>query len=133
MNSIKVNLTIYVPGAKMVSEQECSKNSKNKKNAFDRTKYDVNFLKLRFEENGKFKSETISFLTRKSIPALQNINITDEAYKYYISSEVPPSFPKEKGKFIWTQMSKKQRLQYHLEDIANALGGKIKSFVVFED
>ena len=150
MNDIKISLTILVPGAKMLSEQECSKKLKKQllitkgKNAGkpakdkngnpiyikelvpDTTKCDRHHLKVKDKEG----SETITFFTRKSEMVKQVINMPTETYKYFVSNEVPAGFFPIKN---WRALSKKQKLEWHTNNIAEGLQGVVESYVVFED
>ena len=57
------------------------------------------------------------------------INISDEAYQYMISTEVP-SFS---TKSAWNKMNKEQKLIAHLNEIASNLGGKLIDYTVYPD
>ena len=93
----------------------------------DWSKMDTESVNIRnFETN---KTEKIVFHTRQCRPAQQVINITKESYNYMISSECPEKMSQS----LWKSMSKKQRLEYHLNLTAEALGGKLLSYTVFED
>ena len=181
MSDVKVNLTIIVPGATMMSEQECSKQLRkpviNKKGKYagkqardkkgkllwyyekvpDLTKYDKNELKVRSSEK-KGETEVLTYYTRKCREARQVINISQEAYDYFISSEVPYGYHAPKSfkpyspikshmdrktkKWIdgtpievqaWRVASLEQRLEWHLNSIAESLKGKVASYKVFND
>lgn len=75
------------------------------------------------------KTEKIVFHTRQCKPARQVINISEESYNYMISSECPDRVQQS----FWKNLSKKKRLEYHLNLTAEALGGKLLSYTVFED
>lgn len=123
MSEIKVNLSITLQGRVLMSEQECSKNPNN---------YDYHSMVVETGYNKKTKKSTtdlIKFRTRKSIPATQSINISKEAYEYYISNECP-DFSKPK---YWQSMSKKMRLEAHLAEITKGLKGISFTYQVFED
>lgn len=113
MRDIKINLTMYVPGASFGSEQEYSKllkkpiivkNGKYKgKQAIDKNgnllwkfvtvpdldKMDRHELKIR---NGVGPLEPIVFYTRKPQSAKKVVNLAKEAYNYFISDEVPQGY-----------------------------------------
>ena len=74
-------------------------------------------------------SEIITFNTRKCKPATQSINICKEAYDYMTSKECPAW--SKIG--TWSQMKPEQRLESHLQRIAEHLGGTVISYKVFED
>lgn len=65
----------------------------------------------------------------KTKDAKQVIKLSREAYNFMISSYCPENF-KSKN---WSQMSKKTRLETHLKEIAEALGGKMLSYQIFDD
>jgi hypothetical protein len=92
----KVLLSIYVQGAKLLPQSVCE-NTEN---------CELNHLKL-----GK---HTLSFLTRKSEKAVIKTKITDEAYAHMVSTSYPIGCSPVK----WKQMSKKQRLEAHLLNMA---------------
>lgn len=112
MNDIKVNLTILVPGANMMSEQECSKQLKKPviiqkgkyagKQARDKKGNPLwhYVTSLDFEKHDRHDivvesyqgRELVTFYTRKSRPAKQSINMTTGAYDYFISNEVPQGY-----------------------------------------
>ena len=76
----------------------------------------------------KVDKETIHFKTRNCIPAVQNINISKESYMYMIKE--CPSFIKPKD---WARMGKIKKLEAHLKDIAEAVGGTLLHYHIFED
>lgn len=69
------------------------------------------------------------FKTGKTKDAKQVIKLSKEAYNFMTSNYYPVNF-KSKN---WYQMSKKARLETHLKEIAEALGGKMQSYQIFED
>lgn len=168
MNDVKVNLTIALPGRTMLSKQECLKQLKTPKvikkgkyagqqmrdkegnllyvykNVLDLDKHDAQSVKVKVlnPDTDKMESEVIHFFTRKCIPATQTINISLEAYNYYISDEVPfdfvaPETFKGKGasrnKSAWKRMNKKERLEWHLKEISASREGTMMSYIIFND
>lgn len=178
MDDIKVNLIVLVPGATIMSEQECSKQLKkpviNQKGKYtgkqakdkqgnllwkyetgkDLSKYDKHHINVETKE-GK---ESITVYTRKCRYAKQSLNITNDAYKSFISKEIPSGFHAPKGfkpyapvksgvnkdtkKFIegipmdtqaWRSMSNIERLEWHLQSICENMNGKLGSYHIFED
>ena len=117
----KVTLTILLPGSQMYSNKECEEN----KELLSNNSLELSYLK----NSGKFVRETIHFSTRKSRPAKQVINLCNEAYEYMISKEAP-WFVKPG---LWVQLSKKARLEKHLENITQSLGGVNYTYNVLED
>lgn len=181
MSDVKVNLVIVIPGATMMSEQECSKqlrkpiiNKKGKhagKQARDKkgnllwhyervpdiSKYDRHDIRVAPTKKGE-KAEVITYYTRKFRGIRQVLNLTQEAYNYFISSDVPPGYraPKNfkpytsirshldrktkkavEGTSIeaqaWKASSMKERLEWHLNSICESMGGKMDSYTVFND
>lgn len=145
MTEIKVNLSIVLQGSVMFSKDECLKTiqkeveRKNKRTGKtykktinikveDPDKMDSHSMKVTEYVNKKPVSEVISFTTRKTKPAIQSINICKESYDEMTSSECPYwSKPK-----IWNNMSKKDRLEAHLQRIAEGVGGVSYTYKVLE-
>lgn len=122
MSEIKVNLNLTLPGSVLLSEQECSRNSK-KKDCYDYFRMEVGDAK------GKNK-EVINVAVRKSKTVKQNIKLSKEAYDYMTDKSVCPN-PKLKKE--WEKYSINQRLQYHCGQIAEALGAIGFTFEVLDD
>ena len=118
-----------LPGATMWSKEECLKTTQEViklKNGRKKTitkvvedwdKMDSHSFKV--SESGKAKPETIVFHTRKCKTATQSLNMNKDAYEYMTRGECP-SFAKPKD---WARMSKKQRLEAHLNNTVEQLGG----------
>lgn len=141
MMDIKVSLNIVLPGAVMFAKQECLKQLTNYvttksgkkiigsvKTVEDSDKLD--FHSMTVEDSKTKKSERISFSTRKSRPASQQLNISKVAYEYMISSEMPSWFENPK---LWSQFSKKQRLEAHLKRTTLHLNGVSFTYEVMPD
>ena len=126
MLETKVSLTIVVPGATMISKQECLKQLEN--NVEESLILNHSVITVYDKDNKN--QEVLHIKTRKCIPAKQSINICKDAYEAMTSSEIPY---KVRNKSEWFAMSKKQRLEKHLDDIASHMGGVVESYVVFED
>lgn len=124
-NVTKISLTINLEGGTLVrkSEPEVIKYTVTAKDIEPSKKW-----------RGKDGLKVVSKGTHKHYslvakPASQHINMTEEAYKYMISSECPYwSKPK-----VWNNLSEKERLEAHLQRIAEHLGGTVISYKVFED
>ena len=86
--TIKINLTILLPGRGMVSKG-----------------------------NAVLKS------------AYQNIKISKEAYLHFIGEDKPYNYKSSS----WKASKKSQRLQWHLKEIAESLGGKIGEYTILPD
>ena len=123
MNDVKLRLSLYVPGAQMLSSQACEENATEN---YDKMKIEV---KTSISGKKKSKTEVITVSTRKSRLIRQNINLTSDAYQYMISKEVP-YFSTHKQ---WGNMSRKERLKSHLDRIAENFNAKNYSFEILDD
>lgn len=125
MNVIKITANFELPGGTMFGKETCQKSPK------EYTEYNYLIVEDRVKKGKKIevKREKFKFFTRKSIPALQVINMSEEAYQYMISNEVP-SFS---TKSVWNKMTEKQRLIAHLNAIAAYLRGKLVDYTVYPD
>ena len=141
---IKVSLTVELPGAIMWSKEECLKTThKVIEKKTKAGKIYKKTIKVRVEDWDKMEKHTvrvtdingtnpeiIAFHTRKCKPATQSLNISKEAYEYMIDKDSCPSWSKP-GK--WVAMSKKERLESHLQRTVAHLGGISYTYQVFED
>lgn len=139
---VKVSLTMELPGAIMWLKEECLKTTHKviekktkagkiykktiKVKVEDWDKMDEHSIRVA----GGFKPQVITFHTRKCKPAAQSLNISKEAYEYMIDKDSCPSWSKT-GK--WAAMSKKERLEAHLQRTVEYLGGTSYTYQVFED
>lgn len=125
MNVTKLTANIELPGSVMFGKGACQKSPK------ELTEYNCLIVEDRISKGKKleYKKEKLTFFTRKCIPTLQVINMSEEAYQYMISNEVP-SFSNRNS---WMKMSKEQRLAAHLNETAASLGGKLASYCVYPD
>lgn len=183
MNDVKINLSIVIPGATMMSEQECSKQLRkpviNKRGKYagkqardkngnllwyyesvpDLDKYDRHHFTIGLNHNEpNSKPEVITYFTRKSREARQSINMSNEAYVYFTSSEMPYNYKAPKNfkpyrpirshkdrktkKWVegmpieqqaWKVLTPVQRLEWNLNNVAESLGGVMESYTVFND
>ena len=85
---------------------------------------------MRVTDNNGTNPEIITFHTRKCKSATQSLNMSKEAYEYMIDKDSCPSWSKP-GK--WAAMSKKERLEAHLQRTVEHLGGVSYTYQVFED
>ena len=139
--SIKVNLSIVLPGSTMLSEQECSKQlkdtiiKKGKKKIITKTVYNKennteNRIFLDYKDNNGIRHrEPLFFMTRNTIPCKKSINISKEAYDYMVSAECPAW--EKIGE--WKQLSRIKRLTSHMQRICDNEGGISFEFQIFED
>lgn len=143
MTSIKLSLSILLPGSTMFSKQEClkqlTKPVKNRSGKVVRKKgkiltktYTVpdfdkhDSFTLKIEQKGK-APEQIRVFTRKSKPARQIINMSEEAYQYMTSKEQPAEF-----RGTWNALTIHQKLLWHCNRIAASLGGIVENFQVLD-
>lgn len=174
MSNTKVNLTILLPGSTMMSERDCSKEVKrpviNKKGKYagkqkrnkkgelvfetalvpDPEKCNHYSIKVSYKDDKtkKMVTEFLHFNTRGYKTAKQSLNISEEAYDYFIGNEVPDGyrFPKEfkpnkallkKGISVssqaWNSQSQKEKLEWHLRRICESRGGRLADYTVFND
>lgn len=143
MSEIKVSLTIALRGSTMFSKEECLKTIQKVIERKTKTgKVYKKTIEIQVEDWDKMDKHTmqvtgpngsdpeiITFHTRKTKPATQSINICKEAYDYMTSKECPAW--SKIG--TWSQMKPEQRLESHLQRIAEHLGGTVISYKVFED
>lgn len=116
-----------VPGAQMLSSQECEKNPKES--------YDITKLRVR-NGRGKNSTELITIATRKNKTAKQSISITKEAYDYMVSDEFSSeiySLLHKYPKHVWLKMTPKQRLEAHLSIIAESFNAIGFTYEVLDD
>lgn len=118
-NTVKVNLSIKLPGSVMLSQQA----AENTPNSFNEFKIEVSGPK------GKNR-EVLAIQTRKSVPASQSLNISKDAYDAMVDVGLCPYWCKAG---TWAGMDNKMRLETHLKRIAEGLGGTSFTYQVFED
>lgn len=137
MSNIKISLSLLVPGAVMLSSQECEENPEKS--------YDKHSLLIEHTKGqGKHKKavrETINYRTRKQRLITQNINICEEAYDYMLSTPTSKKYAKpvklnKNGEVIqrvWDTMSIQNRLKAHFDLIAHDLGAESYSYEILGD
>lgn len=127
MSEIKVRLSMTVPGAGMLSSQECEKNPKES--------YNVTKLLIK-NGKGKNSTELIKVATRKNKTAKQSISITKEAYDYMVSDEFNSNCSSllfKYPKHVWLKMTSEQRLEAHLSIIAESFNAIGFTYEVLDD
>lgn len=138
MNDIKLRLSLCVPGAQMLSRQECLKNPKE---SYDISKMTIE-TKVKDGKRIKVKKEILTIRTRKSKMVKQNINITTDAYYHMVSSsEIPTSkYARVVGTkgdgtpiSLWSTMKPDQRLKVHLDLIAEHFNAAGYTYEVLDD
>lgn len=120
VTDIKVSLTVALPGRTMVSKEESLKNPMLLTKEVVKI-YDVKTNRI----------NNVNIFTRVTKPASQSLNICSEAYKKMISSSTPLKY--EGTSHQWNKLNRNDRLLWHLENIAQELGGVIMSYEVFPD
>ena len=125
---VKLSLSIKLPGSVMYSQEAAKALEQQGLAGFKKHSLVVEMHK-RMGKKVKVDKETIHFKTRNTIPAVQHINISREAYYYMIGKDCP-SFMKPKD---WSRMSKVKRLEAHLQEIAESRGGTVLHYHIFED
>lgn len=123
MSEIKISLSLELQGGTMLSEQECSGNSKKKKDCYD-------YFRMKVEDDKGKNKEVIIVPIRKSKTIKQNIKLSKEAYDYMISED---SCPVSKSVKEWRRLTKNQRLQYHCKLIAEHFGAIGFHFEILDD
>ena len=118
MKKIKqLNLTITLRGRVLLSEQECSKNSKTSYDHFNLRVFD-----------GK-KSETLYISTRKSHTAFRVMHFSPDQINYMLDTPVSGFPPKH-----WKHLPLNQRIDLHCKNIAHDLQGINYKFTLdYED
>lgn len=125
MIDVKVNLTIALQGSTMISKEESLRYSKQLGQYVpDYEKHDHFTIEV---NSSKSKgTEILKVMTRKTKPARQVIQLSEDTYKYMIGSTSPY------GAEGWSNKSAKQRLYWHANQIAEALGGTLESLTIID-
>lgn len=128
----KLSLILILPGGTLVSQQV----AENKPEEFTEEQKIV----LRNYKSKKNKEpEVVAFKTRKSLPARQVLEMSQEAYEAMLETSTSSKYnkvvAKSKGRPIrvWDTMSEDARIRKHCELIAHDMGAIDFSFNVFED
>lgn len=100
-----------------------------------KVKYSLSKKDLYPEYSGKdaqkiVKRGTFELKEYDKVPVHQSIKMTKDAYDYFTGKERPSWVPK---KYDWGQMTKKQRLEMHLQRTCEYLGGKSFTYSILED
>ena len=118
MIDAKVIVSITLPGRIMFNQKEAEAfEEAQPSSGFDKHK------KIAENLNNKDK-KVIYYYTRKCKPAYQSVNLTKEAYLYMIDKFSCPE---------WHTMSKKERLESHLQRLTEHLAGTSFTYTVFVD
>lgn len=119
LDSIKASLTISLQGRVMVSKEKSLVNSDS---------FTIETVSVYDTKKKNYWHYKVPI--RKTIPAKQVINVDYSCYQQYL--QTPPDF-KKYPKPVWAQMSKKERFKANAEFTAEALGGKLIEFTIYED
>lgn len=122
----KISVSISLPGRVLMNETECKANN------------NYRIEKIELWNPKKKKREIITTSLRGSIPAKQVINLNGDSYKYMtakssIRKEDSKNTPSFSTPAIWFQLSKKERLKAHLQNIAESLGGTLLDYTILDD
>lgn len=125
MNEIKVSVSIVLQGSTLFTQEEAETLEKEQPNSGFKKHTQV-------VENPKNRKdrETIHYQTRKCRPASQSVKLCKEAYFHMIDKSACPGWEKVSK---WATMSKKERLESHLQRLTEYLGGTSYTYKVFED
>ena len=134
----KISLSLLVPGAGMLSSQECEK--KPPQESYNEQKMLIKYTKGK----GKFQKEVKKLLvvkTRKQRMVSQNINICEEAYRSMLDTPTSTKLAKpvkfnrhgDVVKRVWDGLSEDERLKHHFDLIAHDLGAISYSWEVLGD
>lgn len=137
MTELKVSLSFFVPGANMLSSQECDKNPKKN---YNEDKMLIRFTKGKGKHQ-KEREKPLIIRTRKQKLAIQKLNICEEAYKYMLSTptSVKLSRPTKRNKDgdvierVWDTMSVHERLKKHFDLLAHDFHAVSYSYEILDD
>lgn len=125
MNEIKVSVSIVLRGSTLFTQEEAETLEKKQSNkGFEKHTQVVE------NPNNRKDRQTIHYQTRKCRTACQSIKLYKEAYLYMTSKSSCPEWEKINK---WSSMSKKERLESHLQRLTEHLGGISFTYKVFED
>jgi hypothetical protein len=143
MSTSKIRLSIILPGSVLLSQEEtCKLQTRTVKTNSGKPKVEngkivteevlipdkSKFSNFEIKVMDKGKPETIKVSVRKSKPATQVISLSEEAYENFID----PTYTPYKFKGVWKALTDNQRIQWHCQQIAEAMGGRLDSFVVLD-
>lgn len=143
MSTTKIRLSIALPGSVMYSQEETCKlqnvavkTDSGKAKIKDGkvvtepvllpNKHRFHHFEVKVMDKGR--PEVLKVSVRKCKPATQVINLCEEAYEEFINPNIMPY----KFKGVWRGLSDTQRVQWHCQQIANAMGGELESFVILD-
>jgi len=121
MTTIKLNLVVFIQGIKTFSEAEYSSKNAQNKIEMDMTKVKTHTMVV--------DKKPIRFVVGKNKLVRQSLNVFEEAYKQWISNEVPAGYTKSE----WFKLSKLQKIAAHCQLITHDLHGVGYNYQIFED
>lgn len=116
----KISLSLFVPGAKILTPEYCEK--------YPKESFNKEIIKVQWKEGNKMKSDTLFIVTRKNKLITQHININKEAYEYMLESPADNTSPKK-----WKTVPKKERLKRHFDIIAEQLKAVSYEYEILDD
>lgn len=137
MTELKVSLSFFVPGANMLSSQECDKNPKEN---YNEDKMLIRLTKGKGKHQ-KEREKSLIIRTRKQKLAIQKLNICEEAYKYMLSTptSVKLSRPTKRNKDgdvierVWDTMPVHERLKKHFDLLAHDFHAVSYSYEILDN
>lgn len=120
MVETKIRLSLLVPGAKMLSSQECEENPTDN--------YAITRIRVKVKPKGN-KEEVLVVRTRKTELITQVICICKESYDFML--ETPPS--EKFSKKLWKQYPKSKKLKEHFDLIAQDFNAVSYSYEILDD
>lgn len=132
----KISLRLLVPGACILSSQECEKSPKEN---YDKHKMLVKYTKGKGKAERQVK-ELLIFKTRKSKLITQVINMSEETYNSMLNTPTSEKLHKiveiqKGGRAVraWDKLSVNERLKKHFDLIAHDLKAVSYTFEVLDD
>ena len=133
----KVSLSLLVPGAGMLSSQECEKNPKE---SYNEEKVLISYTKGKGKKRKEVK-KVITVHTRKQKLVTQNISICEEGYKYMLKTPTSHKLAKptkynsfgEVVERVWDTLTLHERLKHHFNLIAHDLRAVSYSYEILGD
>lgn len=133
----KINLSLLVPGAGLLTPEFCEKNPKE---SYNEHKMLISYTKGK-GKNQREAKKLLVIQTRRQRLVTQNINICEEAYKHMLSTPTSAKFskPTKKNKAgdvierVWDTKSVHERLKEHFDLMAHDLHAVSYSYEILGD
>lgn len=120
----KISLSLLVPGAGLLTQEFCDKNSKES--------YNVSKISVQYQsgkgKKRKLVKELLKVHTRKQRLVTQHINMCAEAYEYMLATPTEPKLLK-----VWNRLSEAIRLKHHFDQIAHDFRAVSYSYEILGD